>query len=84
MSDLATGRHPLTGGRYIAEMVVVKKGLLHALGSNVIPNRIRGILSSKDSNNQPLLQWCCNISHHIIVSFSFIPPFRPSDFFYKL
>ena len=36
-------------------------GLLTALGRHVIPNRIADILSSKDSNDQPLLRLRRNI-----------------------
>ena len=42
-------------------------GLLNALGRNVIPNRIAGILSSEGSNDQLLARKRHNIFHHTIV-----------------
>ena len=38
------------------EFLWVVASLLNALGRHVIPNRIAGILSSKESNDQPLSQ----------------------------
>ena len=54
--------------------------LLNALGRQVFPNRIVGILSSESSNDQPLSRKRHNIFHHTIDKFSYIACFWPINF----